>query len=81
MPAATRSSCSTSTVRHTTASDLAPELDSELRPVVRRGHNATVPVGSTAVRDAIERYSPEVGLHGHIHESKGRMRIGRSQGL
>lgn len=59
--------------------DLAPELDSELRPVVRRGHNATVPVGSTAVRDAIERYSPEVGLHGHIHESKGRVRIGRSQ--
>jgi uncharacterized protein len=35
--------------------------------------------GSRAVREAIERYQPVVGLHGHIHESGGRFRIGRTQ--
>ena len=35
--------------------------------------------GSRAVREAIERYQPLVGLHGHIHESGGRFRIGRTQ--
>ncbi len=35
--------------------------------------------GSRAVRDAIERHQPLVGLHGHIHESGGRFRIGRTQ--
>jgi Icc-related predicted phosphoesterase len=35
--------------------------------------------GSRAVRDAIERRQPLVGLHGHIHESGGRFRIGRTQ--
>jgi Icc-related predicted phosphoesterase len=32
-----------------------------------------------AVRESIERYQPLVGLHGHIHESGGRFRIGRTQ--
>ena len=31
------------------------------------------------MREAIERYQPLVGLHGHIHESGGRFRIGRTQ--
>jgi Icc-related predicted phosphoesterase len=35
-----------------------------------------VPVGSTAVRDAISAYQPLVGLHGHIHESRGSRRFG-----
>jgi len=35
--------------------------------------------GSRAVRDAIERWQPTVALHGHIHESGGRFRIGRTQ--
>jgi Icc-related predicted phosphoesterase len=30
-----------------------------------------VPVGSTAVRDAISNYQPMIGVHGHIHESRG----------
>jgi uncharacterized protein len=59
--------------------DVAPELDDELRPVIRNGHASMVPVGSTAVRDAIERYAPVVGLHGHIHESHGRATIGKSR--
>ena len=35
-------------------------------------------VGSTAVRDAEQAYQPLLGLHGHIHESSGIRRIGRS---
>jgi Icc-related predicted phosphoesterase len=32
--------------------------------------------GSRAVREAVQRYQPLVGLHGHIHESPGRIRYG-----
>ena len=36
-------------------------------------------VGSTAVRAAIEKHQPFMSLHGHIHESKGLAKIGRTQ--
>jgi Icc-related predicted phosphoesterase len=49
------------------------------RPVRAGGRFVTTGGGSTAVRDAIARYQPLVGLHGHIHESGGRFRIGRTQ--
>ena len=35
-------------------------------------------VGSHAVRSAIEKNQPLLGLHGHIHESKGIANIGRT---
>jgi Icc-related predicted phosphoesterase len=35
-------------------------------------------VGSKAVRKAISRYQPLVGLHGHVHESPGVDYIGRT---
>ena len=35
-------------------------------------------MGSHAVREAIKRYQPVVGLHGHIHESRGAQKIGRT---
>ena len=34
--------------------------------------------GSTAVRQAIEKYQPLLSLHGHIHESRGETKIGRT---
>ena len=49
------------------------------RPIREGGRFLTTGGGSTAVREAIERYQPLVGLHGHIHESGGRFRIGRTQ--
>jgi len=58
--------------------DLAPELDSDLRPVTRMGNPNMIPVGSHSVRSAIEKHQPLLGLHGHIHESKGEARIGRT---
>lgn len=51
--------------------DVAPKLDDYLRPRAGLGGLEMVPVGSTATRDAIEKYRPLIGLHGHIHESKG----------
>ena len=35
-------------------------------------------VGSTAVRAAIERHQPLASLHGHVHESAGFRRIGKT---
>jgi len=58
--------------------DTAPELDETLKPVVRGGRPSFVPVGSHAVRDAIKRYEPVIGLHGHIHESRGAQKIGKT---
>lgn len=58
--------------------DTAPELDETLRPVLRGGRPSFVPVGSHAVRDAIKTYQPVVGLHGHIHESRGVQQIGQT---
>jgi uncharacterized protein len=49
------------------------------RPIREGGRFVTTGGGSLAVREAIERYQPLVGLHGHIHESGGRFRIGRTQ--
>jgi uncharacterized protein len=60
--------------------DEAPKLDSELRPVatLAAGGVATGPAGSVATRRAIERFQPLVGVHGHIHESSGMRKIGRT---
>lgn len=56
--------------------DEAPELDENLRPVL--AGQALKPVGSTALREMIERYQPLLGLHGHIHEGRGATRIGKT---
>ncbi len=56
--------------------DTAPELDETLKPVIRGGRPSFIPVGSKAVREAIKRYQPVVGLHGHIHESRAAQKIG-----
>jgi uncharacterized protein len=56
--------------------DEAPELDKDLRPVL--AGNSMIPVGSTALRKAIEAAQPLLGLHGHIHEGRGSTRIGKT---
>jgi uncharacterized protein len=58
--------------------DIAPQLDETFTPVFKGGKPVLIPVGSTAVRAAIERYQPLLGIHGHIHESKAMARIGRT---
>ncbi len=49
------------------------------RPVLAAGRPALARAGSRAVRDAVVTYQPVVGLHGHVHESPGRRRYGRTQ--
>jgi uncharacterized protein len=56
--------------------DNAPKLDASMKYVA--GGQALVPVGSTAVRDAITAYGPALSLHGHIHEGRGAVKIGRT---
>jgi len=56
--------------------DQAPQLDEDLRPVVDASGIRTASVGSTAVRAAIERHQPPLGLHGHVHESPGASKLG-----
>jgi hypothetical protein len=59
--------------------DTAPRLDETLKPILEGGQVLMGPAGSTAVRDAIQKYQPLAGLHGHIHESKGIATIGRTK--
>ena len=58
--------------------DQAPKLDDNLKPVVSGGEVVMASAGSSAVRHSIEKYQPLAGLHGHIHESRGMVRIGRT---
>jgi uncharacterized protein len=58
--------------------DIAPKLDPDFRIQTSGGMQVVGPVGSTAVRAAIERHQPLLALHGHIHESKGSRKIGRT---
>lgn len=58
--------------------DTAPKLSADLSVETSAGAQITGPVGSTAVRAAIEEVQPLVTLHGHIHESGGSVRIGRT---
>jgi hypothetical protein len=59
-----------------TGLDEAPALDDQLRPT--HGGAVMKPVGSKAVRDAILKHQPMLSVHGHIHESRGIKRLGRT---
>jgi Icc-related predicted phosphoesterase len=58
--------------------DLGPRLDEDMRLRQTAGGIEMRPVGSTACRAVIERYQPLMGLHGHLHESRGTVKIGRT---
>jgi Icc-related predicted phosphoesterase len=58
--------------------DTAPQLGPDLAVQTSMGNVLTAPAGSSAVRDAIEAHQPLASLHGHIHESGGSVRIGRT---
>lgn len=61
--------------------DTCPQLDWTTQPpahIFKEGQVVLYGAGSRAVRAAIEKYQPLLGLHGHIHESPGAARIGRT---
>jgi Icc-related predicted phosphoesterase len=61
---------------HGTSLDEAPKVTEDLQIV--DGGRVMAHVGSTAVMDAIRSAEPALTLHGHIHESRGTARIGRT---
>lgn len=61
--------------------DTCPMLDPTTDPpsqIVRGGQPVLYGAGSTAVRSALERHQPLLGLHGHIHESQSAAKVGRT---
>ncbi len=61
--------------------DQAMLLDDQWRPVLQGGRPVIAGVGSSAVRTVVERYQPMLSLHGHIHESRGGVKIGRTMAI
>jgi Icc-related predicted phosphoesterase len=61
-----------------TTIDEAPVVDENLSAVVVGGNIQMGHAGSTAVRNLIEKYQPLIALHGHIHESRGTVKIGKT---
>lgn len=58
--------------------DRAPAVSADLNYVKDGLGIKFIHAGSTAVRSSIEKHRPMLGLHGHIHESKGSVKIGRT---
>ncbi len=61
--------------------DTCPMLDWTTDPpsqITRGGSIVLHGAGSRSVRHAIESHQPMAALHGHIHESRGVVRIGRT---
>jgi Icc-related predicted phosphoesterase len=58
--------------------DNAPAINERFEVQYAAGEPIMRPVGSTAVRAAIEKYQPLLGLHGHVHESPGAVRLGKT---
>lgn len=63
---------------HGTGIDQGPRLSEDMRMQTGAGGIEMQPVGSTACRETIERYQPLLGLHGHLHESRGTFQLGRT---
>lgn len=59
---------------HGTMLDECAKLSEDLVPSTEESISA----GSTAVLNAINKYQPLLGLHGHIHESRAVQKIGRT---
>jgi len=61
--------------------DTCPQLDWNTdppSPIFSGGQMVMFGAGSASVRKAIETCQPMLGVHGHIHESQGMVRIGRT---
>jgi Icc-related predicted phosphoesterase len=63
---------------YATGIDSGPKLGEDFRPTAGAAGIEMHPVGSRACRTAIERHQPLLGLHGHLHESRGTYKLGRT---
>lgn len=58
--------------------DQAPKLNEDFKPVISGGTLVMISAGSSAVRGCLEKHQPLIGMHGHIHESRGTVKIGKT---
>lgn len=58
--------------------DTCPDLDKNLKIITQGGQVVMKSAGSSAVKAFIEKVQPMLSLHGHIHESPGHVRNGRT---
>ena len=58
--------------------DLGPRLGYDFQLKMSPGGVDMHPVGSVSCRRLIEKYQPMLALHGHLHESRGTTKIGKT---
>jgi Icc-related predicted phosphoesterase len=58
--------------------DRCPKLDKDLKVVFDMGNPVSMQAGCQALMDTITEQQPLLGLHGHIHEGRGNIKIGRT---
>ena len=63
---------------HDSGLDTAPKIDRTLKPITGITGVEMTAVGSKAVARAIQEYQPLLGLHGHVHESRAAVKIGKT---
>ena len=61
-----------------TALDACPKLDENLRVVYEMGLPAQIHAGCQTLIDIIKEHQPLLGLHGHIHEGRAKINIGKT---
>lgn len=61
-----------------TTLDACPKLDKNLQVVYEMGLPAQVHAGCQTLFDIIKQHQPLLGLHGHIHEGRAKINIGKT---
>jgi Icc-related predicted phosphoesterase len=61
-----------------TALDACPKLDKNLKVVYEMGLPAQVHAGCQTLTDIIKEHQPLLGLHGHVHEGRAKINIGKT---
>jgi hypothetical protein len=63
---------------HGTVLDQCPKLDENLQVVFEMGNPVQMHAGSSALTETIKEQQPMLGIHGHIHEGRGSIKIGNT---
>ena len=61
-----------------TVIDQCPKLDENLQVVFEMGNPVHLHAGCKALYSAIEEHQPMLGVHGHVHEGRGNIKIGNT---
>lgn len=61
-----------------TTLDACPKLDEQLQVVYEMGMPAQIHAGCRTLVDVIKTHQPMLGLHGHIHEGRAQINIGKT---